>query len=355
MQFPTLASTTSATLAWNPSADSTIAGYNLYYGAASHAYTKTNSVGVATNATISGLVEGKTYYFAATTYSADGTESPFSSELVYRVPIVDHPPALNVISNLTIMENSGSQTVSLTDITSSSSTKNPTLAVTAVSSSTTLIPNPLVNYTNPNTTGFLTLKPAPNRIGTAVIAITIKDGGTSNNIVTRTFIVTVVSPTAASVNRRPALGCQLTNQVALSGQIKTFTIRATGQGLLKYQWNYNGTILPAAVNSVLTLKNVTPGQSGIYSVTVTDRNGSTNSSAFLTVYATTAANLTPTTFGSGEFALALAGVPGYKYAVQASTNLVDWVPLQTNTAPFTFVDVNAGNFSQRFYRSVYRP
>jgi hypothetical protein len=41
--------------------------------------------------------------------------------------------------------------------------------------------------------------------------------------------------------------------------------------------------------------------------------------------------------------------------VQASTNLINWVPLQTNTAPFTFVDANAGNFRQRFYRSIYTP
>ena len=48
-------------------------------------------------------------------------------------------------------------------------------------------------------------------------------------------------------------------------------------------------------------------------------------------------------------------MPGNPYVVQASTNLVDWVPIQTNTAPFTFVDANASKFRQRFYRSVYVP
>jgi hypothetical protein len=75
----------------------------------------------------------------------------------------------------------------------------------------------------------------------------------------------------------------------------------------------------------------------------------------LTVYTTAAANLAPATHASGQYALAVAGVPGYKYVVQASTNLVNWVPMQTNTAPFTFVDANAGKFRQRFYRSVYAP
>jgi hypothetical protein len=51
----------------------------------------------------------------------------------------------------------------------------------------------------------------------------------------------------------------------------------------------------------------------------------------------------------------LVGKHGYKYVVEASTDLVHWVPVQTNTAPFTFVDAQAGQFSRRFYRSVSVP
>lgn len=57
----------------------------------------------------------------------------------------------------------------------------------------------------------------------------------------------------------------------------------------------------------------------------------------------------------GRFTLTVSGVPGYQYVIQASTNLVDWVSVKTNTAPFTFVDTNAGQFNRRFYRSVYIP
>ena len=58
---------------------------------------------------------------------------------------------------------------------------------------------------------------------------------------------------------------------------------------------------------------------------------------------------------SGQFALTVSGVSGYKYVVQVSTNLASWVSVLTNTAPFTFVDVNASQFSQRFYRAYYLP
>jgi len=73
-------------LAWNPSPDPIVAGFNIYYGGASGVYTNKTSVGTATNLTISNLVIGTTYYFAETTYSAAGAESALSSEVSYTVP-----------------------------------------------------------------------------------------------------------------------------------------------------------------------------------------------------------------------------------------------------------------------------
>jgi hypothetical protein len=51
----------------------------------------------------------------------------------------------------------------------------------------------------------------------------------------------------------------------------------------------------------------------------------------------------------------IADVPGFNYAIEASTNLEDWMPLATNTSPFTFVDGDATNFPARYYRAVYLP
>jgi Fibronectin type III domain len=74
------------TLAWNPSTNSLVAGYNVYYGGASGVYTNKTSVGMATSLTISNLVVGTTYYFAASTYDASGAESALSSPVSYTVP-----------------------------------------------------------------------------------------------------------------------------------------------------------------------------------------------------------------------------------------------------------------------------
>ncbi len=76
----------SVTLAWDPSPDDSVAGYNAYYGVASRSYTNLIDVGDATRATIPGLIEGTTYFFAVTAYNFLGLESVFSDELSYTVP-----------------------------------------------------------------------------------------------------------------------------------------------------------------------------------------------------------------------------------------------------------------------------
>ena len=67
------------------------------------------------------------------------------------------------------------------------------------------------------------------------------------------------------------------------------------------------------------------------------------------------ATLGSTAYDNGRYAFMVSGAVGYKYVVQVSTDLVNWVSIQTNTVPFTFVDTNAGQFSQRFYRSIFNP
>lgn len=76
----------SVTLAWNAGTSSTVAGYRLYYGGASRAYTNTIDLGDNTKATVSGLVAGATYFFAVTDYDIIGLESVFSDEITYTVP-----------------------------------------------------------------------------------------------------------------------------------------------------------------------------------------------------------------------------------------------------------------------------
>ena len=84
----------SVKLSWERSADPNATGYNIYYGLLSRRYTQKISFGNSTNATISGLVAGSTYYFAVTAYDQWGDESDFSNEISYKVQTAVPPPTL---------------------------------------------------------------------------------------------------------------------------------------------------------------------------------------------------------------------------------------------------------------------
>jgi hypothetical protein len=78
----------SVTLAWDPSpGTNAIANYNLYYGIASATYTNVVAAGTNTTVSISNLVAGATYYFAATAVDTSGLESDYSSEAVWKCPL----------------------------------------------------------------------------------------------------------------------------------------------------------------------------------------------------------------------------------------------------------------------------
>ena len=78
------ASSEAVTLAWDNRSDPNIAGYRLYYGITSGAYPFVIDVGPATSCAVPpDLLLGMTYFFVVTAYNPFGTESDFSSEIVY--------------------------------------------------------------------------------------------------------------------------------------------------------------------------------------------------------------------------------------------------------------------------------
>lgn len=76
------------TLAWDQSPDPAVNAYSVYWGPTTRNYT--NHVDVpgraTTTVTVSNLMLGGTYYFAATCTATNGLESDFSVEVSYAVP-----------------------------------------------------------------------------------------------------------------------------------------------------------------------------------------------------------------------------------------------------------------------------
>jgi hypothetical protein len=84
--FASFASAASVNLAWDAVTAPDLAGYKVHYGVASRNYSLTVDAKAATTAPISGLEEGKTYFFAATAYDTKGNSSGYSNEVSYTVP-----------------------------------------------------------------------------------------------------------------------------------------------------------------------------------------------------------------------------------------------------------------------------
>ena len=82
-----LAYAATVNLAWDASTGSNIAGYKMYYGMSSGNYSYNVDVGNNKNCSLSGLQEGKKYYFAATAYNTGKVESAHSNEISHTVPI----------------------------------------------------------------------------------------------------------------------------------------------------------------------------------------------------------------------------------------------------------------------------
>jgi hypothetical protein len=74
------------TLEWDPNTELNLAGYRLHVGTASGAYGRSVNAGLATSCTVTDLLGGHTYYFAATAFNTSGAESTKSNEVMYTVP-----------------------------------------------------------------------------------------------------------------------------------------------------------------------------------------------------------------------------------------------------------------------------
>ena len=84
-------------------------------------------------------------------------------------------------------------------------------------------------------------------------------------------------------------------------------------------------------------------------------SGYNDSVAANAVFIINPSQFTAVSLTNGIVHLFFAGAIGQTYVLQASTNLVSWVPVATNVAPsaiFEMVDPGAANYPYRFYRTM---
>ncbi|WKL03688.1 X2-like carbohydrate binding domain-containing protein [Paenibacillus amylolyticus] len=82
----------------------------------------------------------------------------------------------------------------------------------------------------------------------------------------------------------PVITSQPSDQTVTEGQTATFTVTASGDAPLSYQWKKNGTDIIGATSSTLTVTNAQSVDAGSYTVEVTNTAGNvTSHAALLTV------------------------------------------------------------------------
>lgn len=173
------------------------------------------------------------------------------------------------------------------------------------------------------------------------------------------------------LRKKFVLGLILINALAfcfqfpvLAGQSVSLTWDAPGNANIVGYKIYYGTashtydhVLGVGNTTTTTISGLAEGVMYYFVATAIDSAGNesdfSNETAFVATadVTTVAATISSVTLSGGQFGFAVSGVNGRTCIVQASSDLVNWVAVFTNTAPFIFTDPNTGSYSRRFYRT----
>lgn len=110
---------------------------------------------------------------------------------------------------------------------------------------------------------------------------TVVVSNSAGSVTSAPALLTVSSSSSSAAVAPPVIETQPAAQAVAAGGSVTFTVGAANAA--SYQWQFNGTAIPGATASTLTLANVGATQAGSYSVLVGNANGTANSAANLVV------------------------------------------------------------------------
>jgi Fibronectin type III domain len=117
---------------------------------------------------------------------------------------------------------------------------------------------------------------------------------------------------------------------------------------------YGSPVVVGNTNSA-TITGLAEGTTYYFSATAFDSDGDESPFSNEAVYTVPSATATLKALpaAANEFSFNVSGISGSQYVVQSSTNLMDWISMQTNTAPFTFTNTDTAKLPECFYRTFY--
>jgi uncharacterized repeat protein (TIGR01451 family) len=179
----------------------------------------------------------------------------------------------------------------------------------------------------------------PNTNWIVYLAVTNYGPSTSTNVFV-TDTLPLPFSAIALVSSNATAGSVVVSGDTLTWTVNNLTINTGAALTLNFLATAVGTYTNSAVVDAFT----------------TDPNPDDNSAAaVLNVSAAIPPQLTPHfNAGNGTFQLTVNGTPGQSVIIQESTNLLTWVPILTNTVPFTNSFATT-NYPAQFYRAVVGP
>ncbi|MBI3880238.1 MAG: hypothetical protein HY301_09255 [Verrucomicrobia bacterium] len=345
-----------------PSASDPDPGANSYFngGYNTDAHSSVNGgtiSGVQIECNYTNVRDSSVHRLTFATNLAASLEVYFSNH--FAMNLRDGAPNISTVTNLVINEDTSTSALPFTIADDLTPLAN--LVLGKSSSDTNLVPTNNIVLGGSGSNRTVTITPATNASGGALITLTLTD--TNGGMDTTAFTLTVnpvndppALTAVASRTNNPGVTLLITNVATdpeAPPQLLTFALLAfpTGATLNATSgvFSWRPAVAQADSTNVIQLKVTDDGTnllSATQQFTVTVR-------ALTNLPATTALQLS-----NGQWRFTVNGQAGPDYTVMATTNFSSWSNLLVTNSPalpFNFTDTNAGSFLKRFYRVLLGP
>jgi hyaluronate lyase len=261
-------------------------------------------------------------------------------------------PTISAFTDRMIDENTSTGPIAFTvgdDVTAADD-----LIVSASSSETNLLPAESFVFGGSGSNRFLTVSPAPNQSGVALVTVSVWDGQRSAS---NSFQLTITP-----ANRPPVIEA-LADVTLNPGETLAFTVPASDPDAPPQKLSFQllqapaGVSLDADTGAFLWRPLIAQaGSSNHVQISVTDDGipslSATQSFAVLVRPAEPPA-VGAAEWSEGRLVFSIDGQLGPDYQIEASSDLIHWTLVFTTNSPsmpFQFEDAEAGSFAERFYR-----
>jgi hypothetical protein len=395
--YPSVGDLGRARFSWEAVANQSVTGYKVYWGTSSGVYNHTVDAGNMTSVIIGDFSEGVQYFSAITAYSATGEESNFSTELSFTYDTTDRVVLLEAENGvltppMQVFSNASTSWVAAPNVDpNATATFNFEVPYTvdyyvwcrvlapSVTNDSFLVTVDQGSEEIYNVYGTTSPSPGviqPNwtwsriQVSPGVARAYALEAGThsirfrclENTLLDR--VVIVCNPDFIPTDALPSSGDFVgvvdhpqSGYVALGGSV-TLSATFVSTGPVTFQWLHNGSEIPEAIGSSITISSAQDTAAGEYKLRALQNTATTSTRPG--VLRVLSAGINPafrvrnmSSAAGGVLTFEVEGALGSQLDVYTSSDLVSWELLITQTITgntLTVTDPGAIGATKRFYR-----